>query len=121
MAKEKNHEKAISALLSTTSIANAAKKCKLSEPTLYRYLQNEEFKTAYRNARRDVVENAVGQIQKATNEAVDTLRRNLNCEQPSVEVRSAQIILDAANKGIEMLDILERVENLENAQLEKQT
>ncbi len=114
MAKDKNHEKAIAALISTTSITDAAKKCRLSEPTLYRYLQDEAFKREYRNARRNVVESAVGQIQSATSEAVSTLKRNMSCEHPSTEVRAAQIILDTAYKGVEMLDILERLERLEN-------
>lgn len=114
MAKNRNHEKAIAAILSTTSVTDAARKCRLSEPTLYRYLQDEAFKHEYRNARRNVVEGAVGRIQSATSEAVSTLKRNMSCDHPSTEVRAAQIILDVAYRGVEMLDILERLERLES-------
>lgn len=118
MAKTNNHEKALSALLNSASITDAATKSGLSERTLYRYLEDEDFRKEYRTARRNLVENSIGQIQAATGEAVETLRRNLSCENPSVEVRAAQIILDSAYKGVEIVDILERVEILEN-ELEK--
>ena len=66
------------------------------------------------------MENAITQIQQATSEDVETLKKNLHCENPAVEVRAAQIILDAATKGVELIDILERVEILEN-ELENKT
>jgi len=110
----KNHEKALTALLETSTIAEAAKRANLSEATIYRFLSNPEFQKEYRKARRALVENSIGQIQTATGEAVETLRKNLTCENPAVEVRAAQIILDTAYKGVELLDILERVEVLEN-------
>lgn len=115
MPKHTNKEKVLNALLNTASISDAAKTCGLSEKTIYRYLEDESFQKEYRRARRSLVERSIGQIQTATGEAVETLKRNLYCENPSVEVRAAQIILDAANKGIELLDVIERLEVLENA------
>lgn len=114
MVKQTNQEKALAALLNSVSIADAATKCGLSERTLYRYLEDEIFKKEYRAARRNLVENSIGQIQTATGEAVETLKKNLYCENPAVEVRAAQIILDTAYKGVELLDVLERLEILEN-------
>ena len=61
-----------------------------------------------------MVENSLAQLQKATGEAVETLQRNLHCANPSVEVRAAQAILENAVKGVEMTDILERLEAIEN-------
>src|SRR5689334_10310530 len=101
----KNHEKILTALLSTSTIAEAAKKANLSEATIYRALNDEEFQKEYRKARRVLVESSIGQIQGATAEAVETLRKNLNCANPAVEVRAAQIILDTAYKGVELLDV----------------
>jgi methyl coenzyme M reductase gamma subunit len=115
MPKESNKEKVLSALLNTDSITSAAKHCGITERTIYRYLEDAEFKREYRTARREVYENTIGQIQHATKQAVETLNKNLSCGNPSVEVRAAQIILDASTKGIETLDILERLEILEYA------
>jgi ACT domain-containing protein len=118
MAKQTNKEKALIALLKNPSITRAAKNSGLSEETLYRYLRDKEFVSEYRAARRLTVENAVAELQGAANEAVETLKKNLHCENPAVEIRAAQIILDNALKGVEMIDILERLEKLED-ELEK--
>lgn len=115
MPKLTNKEKTVNALLNTNSITEAAKACKLSEATIYRYLGNEDFQKEYRNARRLLVESSIGQIQKATAEAVQTLKRNLYCENPNAEIRAAQIIIETAYKGIELIDVIERLEVLENA------
>lgn len=115
MPKQTNKEKALVALLNTRSIRDAAKASRLSEETLYRFLRDTEFLTEYREARRQSVENAIGLLQRSTTEAAETLTRNLHCENPAVEVRTAQIIIETALKGIDTLDILERIERLEGA------
>lgn len=111
----KNHEKALAALLETSTVSEAAEKANLSPATLYRYLTDADFQKEYRKARRALVESSIGQIQSATGEAVETLRKNLTCENPQAEIRAAQIILDVAFKGIELLDVLQRLEILEEA------
>lgn len=115
MPKQTNKEKALIALLETASIVEAAGVCGLSQETLYRYLRDKDFLKDYRSARRATVESAITQIQKATAEAVETLCKNLHCENPAVEVRAAQIILENAVKGVELIDVIERLEILENA------
>lgn len=115
MPKTTNQEKALAALLECVSIADAAKHCGLSQETLYRYLRDQAFVSDYRNARRQVVENSIMQLQQASGEAVETLRRNLTCENPNAEIRAAQIILDNAIKGVELVDVIERLEQIENA------
>jgi hypothetical protein len=108
-------EKVMIDLLNGSTIAGASKANKISETTIYNWLQDETFKTEYRKLRREAVENSLAQIQNVTNEAVETLRRNLTCENPSVEVRTAQIILDNAVKAVELTDLAERVEKLEQS------
>lgn len=113
MPKQTNKDRALIALLNTKSIREAAKASRLSEETLFRFLRDSDFLIEYREARRRSVENAIGIIQQSTSEAAETLTRNLHCENPAVEVRTAQIILDNAIKGIETMDILERLARLE--------
>ena len=115
MPKQTNKGSALAALLGHSSIRDAAKACRLSEETLYRFLRDPAFLKDYRDAGRQTVENAIRRIQQTTSEAADALQRNLHCESPAVEVRTAQIILETAIKGIETLDILDRLEVLENA------
>ncbi len=114
MPKQTNKEKALTALLNSPSIREASKQSGLSEETIYRFLKEKDFLSEYRNARRATVENAITQIQTATSEAVETLKKNLHCENPAVEIRAAQIILDNAIKGVELVDVMERLEILED-------
>jgi DeoR/GlpR family transcriptional regulator of sugar metabolism len=113
MPKENNKEKALTALLESATITEAAKRCGLSEKTLRRYLDDAEFQKEFRAARRVVFEQNIVRLQSLHAGAVDTLERNLNCENPSVEVRAAQIIIEGNRKDFETLDILERLEQLE--------
>lgn len=109
-----NKEKALSALLESASIAEAAAKCGLSEKTLRRYLEDKDFHAEYRSARQVIFEQNIIRLQSLHSDAVSTVERNLNCENPSVEVRAAQIIIEGTRKDFETLNILERLEALEN-------
>ncbi len=106
-------ETAISALLACASIRSAAKKIKIAEKTLRSWLKETEFAAAYRAARRAVVEQAITQTQQLTGDAVKALKRNLKCGVPAVEVRAALGVLESASKGVELTDLLERIEALE--------
>ena len=94
MPKENNKEKALTALLESASIIEAAQTSGLSEKTLRRYLEEKEFSDEYAEARRQIVESAVSALTASANEAVETLRRNLSCDNPQAEIRAAQLILD---------------------------
>jgi hypothetical protein len=109
-----NREKALSALLESVSITDAAQKCGLSDKTLRRYLEDEEFQKEYRVARRLVFEQNIVRLQSLHAGAVDTLERNLTCEIPSVEIRAASIVIESTRKDFETTDILTRLEALEN-------
>ena len=114
MPKENNKEKALAALLESASITDAAKACGLSEKTLRRYLEDADFQKEFRAARRLVSEQNIVRLQSLHAGAIETLERNLTCENPSVEVRAAQIIIEGTRKDFETLDILERLEKIED-------
>ena len=113
--RRRSEDAAIAALLSEPTIGGAAMVVGVSESTLLRWLQEPAFKAQYRAARRQVVEAAIGRLQSATTKAVDALERNLSCGTPAVEVGAAKAILDQAIKGIELVDLAERIEQLEAA------
>ena len=110
---ERKSEAVIAALLTEPTQAAAAAKAGIGAATLQRWLRNPKFLFQYRIARRLIVEAAVGQVQQASSQAVDVLRRNLNCGNPAVEVRAALAILDKAMVGVELIDVANRVEELE--------
>ena len=111
--RERCEELAILALLSEPTIAAAATKARISERTLLRWLAESSFQARYRAARRQVVEQAIAQLQQGTGEAVEALRRNLKCGVPAAEIAAAKAVIDFSTKAIELTDLIERIEALE--------
>lgn len=106
-------EKALAALLAGPTHKAAAATAGVSEATLRRWLQQPEFKAAYRQARLNVLEHAVGRLQQVAGKAVDALERNLDCGNPTVEVRAALGVIEQAHKGRHELDWEQRWQELE--------
>jgi molybdenum-dependent DNA-binding transcriptional regulator ModE len=107
-------EKLIALLLTEKTIDEACKKAGVNVTTYWRWMKDENFISQYRKMRRGILENTVAKLQSITYQAIETLERNLTCENPSVEIRCAQIILEQSLKGLEMLDIENRLEMLEH-------
>jgi DNA-binding MurR/RpiR family transcriptional regulator len=118
---ERNKEKAIAALLVQPSIEGAAKSAGISEATLLRWLKDEAFKTSYRDARREVVSQAVTQLQSACGKAVKTLCDIAEDKDApaSSRVSAARAILDTSIKAVELEDLAQRIEALEAAATDK--
>ena len=103
--KAGTQERAIAALLSEPTRAAAAGKAGVSEATLGRWLNDEEFRTAYRQARREVLRGAVERLQAATGQAVDTLAGIArDGAKDGDRVRAAALILDHAFRGLDLAD-----------------
>ena len=111
----RNQERAISALLVHPTMTQAADAAGIGEVTLWRWLRIPTFKEQYRLARREVVSQAVGQLQAACSVAVVALTdisQDVNCP-ASARVSAARTVLELALKGIELEDLAVRVEELE--------
>jgi transposase-like protein len=104
-------ERAIAALLVAPSVTAAAQQIGVNENTLLRWLKDPAFQTTYREARRAVVQHAIVQVQRATGEAVETLRVVMqDPEAPaSARVSAAKAILETAVKAVELEDIEARL------------
>ena len=114
----RKQDQIITALVSCASITEAAAQCGLAEVTVRRWLKQEAFQQAYRDARRQVVQQAIVQVQQATGEAVETLRQVMqDTDAPaSARVSAAKAILDTAVKAVELEDLEMRIAALEAAQ-----
>jgi hypothetical protein len=100
-------ESLIAALLTEPTHEAAAAKAGINRVTVYCWMQLDAFRAAYRRARRELVEAAIGRIQASTGQAVDTLvavarqgRRD------SDRVRAAVALLNHACRGLEDTDVL---------------
>ncbi len=105
-------EAAILALLTEPTIEAAARKTGVARTTLLRWLQLPDFQASYREARREVMDRAIGILQAATGEAVSALRSALKA--PGAErVSAARTIWDFSFRSRELLDLEERLVALE--------
>ncbi len=106
-------QKLIALLLTERTIDEACKKANVAVTTYWRWMQDQQFLAQYRSVRRGILENTIAKLQAIVFAAIETLERNLNCENPAVEIRCAAIILEQSIKGVEMLEIENRLEMLE--------
>jgi hypothetical protein len=111
----RKQDQVITALVTCASITEAAAHCELAEVTLRRWLKQDGFQAAYREARRAVVQHAITQVQRATGEAVETLRSVMqDADAPaSARVSAAKAVLETAVKTVELEDLEARIAALE--------
>jgi phage terminase small subunit len=108
-------QKAVIALMGCKTVEQAAKRAKVCERTLYRWLGESEFSQAYREARRQVFEQSVSQLQTLASRAVKALEGVLDDDNAtnSSKIAAARTVLEHARTGIELDDVVSRLEKLE--------
>ena len=112
----RTQERAIAALLAHGRLEDAARAAGMSRSTLCRMLQEPAFQAAFRNARRELLDAAIGRLQAVTGAAVEALTRNLTCRgKPSIEISAARAILDNHWRSLELGELEDRVRQLEEA------
>lgn len=111
----RKQEALISALLLAPTLADAARLAGIGEVTAWRWLKDPAFQTAYREARRAVVQQAITQVQRATGDAVETLRSVMQdtTAPASARVAAAKAVLETAFKAVEVEDLEARLAILE--------
>lgn len=122
-AKKRGHgrasrqDRAIATLLEQTSLAKAAVTIGVSDVTLWRWMQKEDFQQRLRAARRQAYSQAVARLQQASAAAVATLLRVMTDQTAPAasRVRAADSVLDHATRALELDDIEARVAELERA------
>jgi hypothetical protein len=115
-------ELALQAVISQPTLKEAALASGISETTLWRYMQDEEFSRRLRGARRDAVNHAVVRLQRASSDAVSVLQNLMMKDDapPSARISAARTVLDYAIRVVEMDDLKSRVAELEDFILRKQ-
>jgi hypothetical protein len=114
--------RALAALVRQPTIPLAAAEAGVTDRTIYRWLAKDEaFKAEYLQLRREVVNNAVFQLQKATNNAVNCLLSVINDPEASsgARVRAATTVLEFSLRVLEAEDLDERIARLEQASAEQ--
>ena len=110
-------EQAILALLVQPNIEQAARSANVGLRSLHRWLKDPVFDAAYREARRTAFRQSVARMQQASSAAVSTLLKIMlePSSPPSTRVRAADVVLNHANKAIEVEDLEARISELERS------
>lgn len=119
--RSRKTEQAVAALLSHATIEEAAKAVDIAVITLRRWLRDEEFRSEYERARRQLMEHAAARLQQASSLAVETLRGIMQDETAPASARAmaARIVLEMGQRATELFDIEARVTVLERAENER--
>ena len=110
------------ALACGATIEAAAQKAGLSQATVYRRLQDPEFKKRIQQTQSDMVKRASGTLTAAGMEAIKTLLALLQSSATPAAVRlsAARAVLELGNKLRENVDFEERIRALEKRLFENE-
>ena len=116
MRKTISNEDIIVALISSSTIREAAAILNIREKTLYSRMKDESFKVEYRAARADLVKTASMKLQNRLSEAIDIQCQLMKDESvpPQVRLSAAESIIKRSISLMETIDLTERVEELES-------
>src|ERR1035437_503791 len=97
------------------NLEESAKAAGISAATLKRWMQLPEFKAAYLEARREVVFQPNARLQQNSGAAASVLFKLMAdpATPPSIRARTAQCVLECANRSLELEDIEVRLARLE--------
>ncbi len=109
-------QKALLALLTSSTREKAAAAAGITSKTLRGYLANPEFQLEYKKAFGNMVEDATRQSQQALAPALATLREIVEDREENTQARisAARSVLEYSLKMTEQTDILTRLQELED-------
>ena len=102
-------------LLRPGSLKAKAKAIGVGRTTLYRWLEDENFRIVLRALREATLHVAQSEIQAMTYEAAAVLYRTLHSDDPGLSYRAAKTVLDQANEAQYGRDIEQRMDALQDA------
>jgi hypothetical protein len=111
----RRQEQAIVALLENATLTEAAAAARVGSRTLRRWMETPLFRTAYRRARREILDHAIGRAQRLTSDAVELLHTALTNNVSATRVRAALGLIDRAMVGADRTDMEERLAAIEEA------
>lgn len=107
-------QRAIEALLTSDTLAEAARKARVSVRTLLRWQKQEASARCYLAARREVVSQSSAQLTRACAEAVNALREMVATPSTSyARVSAARAILSGALRAVELEELAAKIADIE--------
>jgi len=103
---------AIAALLTCATVADAAAQAGISDATLRRWMQRDDFRAELQAASRTLLDDTLARMRAASGRALDALVAALDEPHPPTRVRAALGLIDQAAR-IAVDDLAARVAALE--------
>lgn len=115
MKKVGNNEHIIAALLSTTTITEAAEIAGVSAKTIHARLKDQNFKNDLDKARRELWKGYATSLQGRLGRAIQTISEIMDNEEapPQVRLNASAEIIRSGMRITELVDVVERVDALE--------
>lgn len=109
--------RAVAALLTERDVRAAAMLARVGESTLHRWLKDDSFKAALREAESSAIDATVRRLAELTGRAVETLDAEMTNQQtPSaVRIRAADVVLSRLTDMRRLHGMEERIAALEKA------
>ena len=114
--------KALPHLVTSDSLAEGARRAHISRTTVYRWMDDDDFRTELKRLRDEAAELAQTEIKGLMLDAAMVIRDALDDENPSVRLRAAAATLNLSLKTIHGLNVEKRLNRIDDAMaLEKET
>ena len=108
---------AIQAVLTERTVRDAAKVAKVNERTMARWLKEDAFQRALQDAQNALVDAAVRNLTRLTENAIASLEDCLSNTEPSpVRLRAATVVLDRVLRYKELVELEKRLARLEGGE-----
>lgn len=122
MSKKIRDETIIDALLISATVRSAAAKLGINEQTIFRRRRDPDFMQKYNEARRERTEAARNMLQERAHAAADTLATIMQDKNAPAQTRvsAAAEILRQTVKYTEVMDIMQRLDELERWRCENE-
>jgi hypothetical protein len=108
-------EQAILALMSEPTVTRAAELVQVDPRTIYRWLEDPTFASAFRRTRREAFAQAMAATQKYAGLAVNSLAKVMTDSNanPQARMAAASALLKFSRESLEIDSLVERIEQLE--------
>jgi hypothetical protein len=112
--RKKAEDKLLLTMACGATVENAARQCQLSKRTVYRRIEEPDFRRRLQAMRTDMVQRTSGALTAAGSEAVRTLLELLKgAKAEAVRLGAARSVLEIGMKAREFAELEERLAALE--------
>lgn len=117
----RKQKEAIPSLIGARSLEAGCRKAKISKGTLFRWMKEENFKSALEAARQAVIQESLERLKAGVSKAVDGILALAGDKDKWIKIRACEKVLDFFMKVREVEELEGRLEKIERIIFERKT